>query len=512
MDEYYLGAPEAITGPFKLTDLKEKGINAETLILKEGSQDWQPAGMINEVMEIIAENKNANRKGGYFESIRFKQVWTILKRKPMEGIILGLTFLGFTFGVIGYYYNDWGLANIILGGIIAVLSQWAEYLFEYTIFTANRTSHDIKKLAKRNGNIIKSYGLMVGIVLAFFGFQQKEKAAVRAAIRQEDTHRKIELISVAAQKLERSLNGLISQTDNATNESIERLANADANQRQMLAKLQLFDSSMNTSFLETRKNLSGIDTGLRKSQATIKLNFLSLTNQWERFQFPLPQKLTCNIAIQWSVLNVSKIFDNFILLHGKRPLLSEFDFVRDFEMTQDWPGYQYLHLAYNTMYLNFQNDTGRVTYKAMLQPHKIDNVIIKQQYLAILENSYKDASFLYNDKEKSIKFIAFDCPFELVASTPGAFSLLDIDHSKTSFEINPGVKATRFFNVEAFPDYIFGYANYNANNGIGMIREQFVRIDVSLLNGKFLISSALGAKSNSFALPDLNLKRSEHIK
>lgn len=58
--EYYINIDNEKRGPYSIKELAERGIEATTLVLPAGSDDWTPAWQIEELRAVLMGNLNDN--------------------------------------------------------------------------------------------------------------------------------------------------------------------------------------------------------------------------------------------------------------------------------------------------------------------------------------------------------------------------------------------------------------------------------------------------------------------
>lgn len=54
METYYILIDNKQQGPYNLDELREKGINARTMVWRQGMSGWQPAGNVPELRDLLS--------------------------------------------------------------------------------------------------------------------------------------------------------------------------------------------------------------------------------------------------------------------------------------------------------------------------------------------------------------------------------------------------------------------------------------------------------------------------
>lgn len=188
-----------------------------------------------------------------------------------------------------------------------------------------------------------------------------------------------------------------------------------------------------------------------------------------RMKYPLPNEILANIKVAWSVANVNQPINSIIKTsHRKAFIESAYELPYRFFIDSSYNIFFKLSLGFKSIRLIFKKGQKVAIYHVTIWPSKIIPRYEKFYHPYDL-NKFTDAFFVYDSSKKRISFNAVDCKLQLSSLSNNMSSLLDLDNSIISLEINTDIEDVHHeLNVEDPANYLFGYQMYDAhedNNG-----------------------------------------------
>lgn len=391
--------------------------------------------------------------------------------------------------------------SIILSYCIAVYFLWLDYLNDKKGIDKNSSETDTKKIkGKKRDNWLKTGALTVVLIVSLYFVCDEKKSTAESFRAQLNSYKTIDTIKDAGRQLNIIVDQLKTKTDSVYGNLDSMNQNIIGKYSEFQLALQGMEGDVKRQFLSTQSNLSRINESTNENFKLSQSNFSDIILQSKRSQYPLPDQIESKFIFSWSVKGVNGEFDSTIRRLNKKATDKEFAPMLHYRIDKDFNSYSFLYLSHKHISLILEKNNHRVEYEAILWPETIKSGF-DEFYPGDEFKNYKNSTYTYDNQSKTISLDANQCPFYLKQSTSATISLTDLDGANVQLRINQAPsRLHHFLDVENSPDYIFGYSQYNANDGVKRINYEVVNFKMTLLNGKYSFNASDTARTTSMFL------------
>jgi DNA-binding FrmR family transcriptional regulator len=342
-------------------------------------------------------------------------------------------------------------------------------------------------------NILSGFVILLGTGFGLFGKYIQDKSSSQ----------KSDKILENTQAFEGQLNS-VQQRLNVKMKDI--LTSIDASQEAISKKTQQVEHSVQSFNNATSEGLKKIEISVQKIDTITN----ELAYQSNGLFFPVPLTIETSFEISWPISSREHILDSYqqktLISHPHSSTLI-------YEIDNGSSLYRQVTYAFKNVYLTFKTGHGDIIYGLSIIPspevfQHDDNSIM---YKPVEFNPTSNARVIYDQEEKLLKIMVFDCHFKLKFKDKTVTSFLDFQNSTVVLNVNDredGKRVSRNLNVEAseYTDVIFGYGFFGGKQKDLSTAYESLNITINPDKTNSITLKSISSNNKHFDLGNLLLK------